>query len=157
MNAMGDCISCRNIPEELYSRIRRIMPLVCVDLVVVNGEGQLLMVRRKNEPAMGEWWFPGGRVLFGEARIDAARRKLREECGLAAERLQELFTADCILHFAEESSHAVTTFYRADIRDPLVSLDDQSVEYSWKTLEDWKGILSGKRVWPFISRIFAAG
>lgn len=37
---------------------------------------------RENQPEQGKWWFPGGRIHFGESRLDAARRKVKEECGL---------------------------------------------------------------------------
>lgn len=57
------------------------MPLCCVDLVVEN-KGKFLLVKRKRNPAKGKWWFPGGRVFFGENLTSAAKRKLKEELGI---------------------------------------------------------------------------
>jgi ADP-ribose pyrophosphatase YjhB (NUDIX family) len=117
-------------------------------------EDRVLLLKRKNEPAKGKWWFPGGRVYRGETRKEAAQRKLREECSLAGEAFEELFTADCLLHFTGGSSHAVTTFYKARIRNGRVTLDHQSADYSWKTWNDWRAVLIHEEVWPFMTRIF---
>ena len=87
------------IPGEFYRRILAIMPIVCVDLMVIDVDGRLLLLRRRDEPAKGHWWFPGGRVHLGETRADTASRKLTEECGLGSDQctITELITADVIL------------------------------------------------------------
>ena len=50
-------------------------------LVAVSVGGELLLVR---SPYRAEWNFPGGGVRIGETPLDAARRELQEEVGLAA-------------------------------------------------------------------------
>jgi ADP-ribose pyrophosphatase YjhB (NUDIX family) len=79
------------------------MPIVCVDLMVIDTEGRLLLLRRRDEPVKGHWWFPGGRVHLGEARVESALRKLNEECGLCPDSCTaaELITADVILPDAQ--------------------------------------------------------
>ena len=47
------------IDKNLYKQIQKVMPIPCVDLVVVNDYGQVLLAKRRNEPAVNEWWFPG--------------------------------------------------------------------------------------------------
>ena len=54
-------------------------------VVLVAIDGKLLLVRRANEPALGEWSFPSGYVDRGEAVEDAAAREVREETGLIVE------------------------------------------------------------------------
>jgi len=54
----------------------------CVGAVVHDAAGQLLMVRRANEPGRGQWSLPGGRVEPGESDASAVARELREETGL---------------------------------------------------------------------------
>ena len=65
-----------------YRRILGSMPLLCVDAVIRNSAGKVLLVKRKNEPLKNHWWVPGGRVLKGESIERAFRRKMREELGV---------------------------------------------------------------------------
>ncbi|HUR47369.1 MAG TPA: GDP-mannose mannosyl hydrolase [Candidatus Saccharimonadales bacterium] len=41
-------------------------PLVSVDLLLRNGAGEVLLGRRKNPPAKGSWFVPGGRIRKNE-------------------------------------------------------------------------------------------
>ncbi|MDQ1618023.1 MAG: 8-oxo-dGTP diphosphatase [Actinomycetota bacterium] len=45
-------------------------------------EGRLLVVRRAQEPGLGRWSVPGGRVEPGEDDTVAVRREVLEETGL---------------------------------------------------------------------------
>lgn len=59
-------------------------PELCVGAVAVR-EGAILLIRRGTPPGEGLWSVPGGRVQRGEALVDAVRRELWEETGLAGE------------------------------------------------------------------------
>lgn len=54
----------------------------CVGAVVHSDDGRLLLVRRRNEPGLGQWSIPGGRVEPGEDDPAAVRREVLEETGL---------------------------------------------------------------------------
>ena len=54
------------IEEELYQKIREVIPTVCVDLIVTNVDGFYLLGKRTERPAKGLWWFPGGRIFKWE-------------------------------------------------------------------------------------------
>ena len=58
------------VEDTLYRQICASMPIPCVDLAVVDPAGMLLMVRRVEDPSAGEWWFPGGRIHFGEHHVE---------------------------------------------------------------------------------------
>lgn len=70
------------LPSELYSEIHRVMPIVCVD-VVVHYHDKILMIKRKREPAKGQFWFPGGRLFKKECLKEAAYRIVKSETGLS--------------------------------------------------------------------------
>ena len=129
-----------NINKSLYQQIVQVMPIPCVDLIVADDHGQVLLARRKNEPAMGQWWFLGGRVHYLETRVDAAIRKLREECGLESYQLVELGTFDVIVERSDNGSklHGVTTLYYAKVgRHQTFTLDSQNSEAEWRLPLEW--------------------
>ena len=59
------------VPETLFRKIITVVPIACVDSVV-NRERNILMVKRKNEPATGDGGFlvAGSPIL--KTRFDAA-------------------------------------------------------------------------------------
>ena len=138
------------IEEQLYQQIKRAVPISCVDLVIGNTDGEVLLVKRANEPAKGHWWFPGGRVRHGELRADAAARKLAEECQLLASEIHELGTFDLLLPLTWGGfSHAISTVYEVKIPPGReVCLDSQSVEFCWVRLAD----LSDLQLHPFLMK-----
>lgn len=55
---------------------------VSVAAVVVNDEGKVLVIKRRDN---GAWQIPGGVLELGEAIEDGLRREVREETGLDIE------------------------------------------------------------------------
>lgn len=124
----------------LYEKILQVMPIPCVDIVLVNDDDEILLVLRANKPAQGKWWFPGGRVYFGETRKNAVKRKLFEECGyeLDADPV-ELGTYDSLLAIdGERVMHGITTLFKINVKKSFaVILDEQSIVSKWEKLEYW--------------------
>ncbi|GAC1468200.1 MAG: NUDIX domain-containing protein [Isosphaeraceae bacterium] len=83
------------IPQSVYELILQNVPIACVDIAIV-ASGGVLLVRRKDRPAAGEWWLPGGRVYKGEKMCAAARRKGVEEVGLECHVGPIIHTAETI-------------------------------------------------------------
>jgi colanic acid biosynthesis protein WcaH len=132
------------ISETLYQKIIKVMPIPCVDLIVQKPEGHILMLKRSNEPAKGQWWFPGGRVHFGELRLEAATRKLQEECGLKPCSIKEIGTYDVLLNLPDGNvSHGITTvFYIIVDNQSNLRLDKQSCTYRWAEKKEWLTIVT---------------
>lgn len=57
------------------------MPACAVGAIVLE-KGELLLVKRDHQPALGKWSLPGGRVEWGESLREAVEREVREEAGI---------------------------------------------------------------------------
>lgn len=70
-------------------------PAVTVDVVLITREPKprVLLIQRKCDPFAGAWALPGGFVNEGERLVDAARRELKEETGVDAKVLEQLYSA----------------------------------------------------------------
>jgi 8-oxo-dGTP diphosphatase len=60
-------------------------PVVGVGAVIWNAAGEIVLIRRGQEPRLGEWSIPGGRLEWGETVETALLREVREETGLHVE------------------------------------------------------------------------
>lgn len=77
-------------------------PLISIDLLVENERGEFLLGLRRNRPAQGFWFVPGGRVLKGETLDAAFKRLTRVELGVELERSQARFIG-LYEHFYDDS------------------------------------------------------
>jgi len=114
------------VPEDLFAEFTARMPQVCVEVVLDTDEG-VLLAKRTNEPAKGEWFWPGGRLYKGENLEPAARRIAREELGIdvAVEERLGVYS-----HFWETSAvadapsrHTVNVVFRVRPAGPDVEID----------------------------------
>ncbi|WP_077610440.1 NUDIX domain-containing protein [Clostridium sp. Marseille-P2415] len=72
-------------------------PSVTVDMLIFavdqeEAEAELLLIRRKNHPCIGQWAIPGGFVNLPESLEEAAARELEEETGLKDICMEQLYT-----------------------------------------------------------------
>ena len=123
------------IDKELYVQIHTLMPIPCVDLVITRAN-KILLVRRKEEPAKGQLWFPGGRIMRGESFTAAAKRLAKAEAGLDVITLCHVGVGN--LTFDEDpfghgqGTHAVTFVIKCTAMgttDPI--LDDNHSTFCW--------------------------
>ncbi len=122
------------IPPSEWQIIVDNVPVVSVDLVVKH-QGGVILGKRKNEPAKGEWFVPGGTVLKNEPRHEAVHRVAQEELG------EQVIINECLgtyEHFydvseieAVDSKHYVATAYCCHLEHEKIdfSADDQHEEF----------------------------
>ena len=128
------------IKNNLYQEIQKSIPIPCVDLIILNDKEEILLARRANNPAKGEWWFPGGRIHYLETRLEAVERKLKEECNLEAISIVEVGTYDVFIDKSNNDfkSHSITTVFQVNVgANTLYNLDDQNSEADWKLGRAW--------------------
>lgn len=65
------------LDHDIFRCVVQNAPLVSIDLLVRDRRGRYLLGRRKNRPAQGAWFVPGGRVRKDET-LDAAFLRLTE-------------------------------------------------------------------------------
>lgn len=101
------------IPQGEWETIVRHVPIVSVDLVVECPDG-IVLGKRANEPAKGEWFVPGGRVRKGEALEDAVIRVAREELNTTVEIREQLGVFEHLYDESDvgDSKHYVANGYR---------------------------------------------
>jgi colanic acid biosynthesis protein WcaH len=143
------------IPEDIYAQIVNSMPIPCVDLLVEDEQGRVLLVKRASEPAKGHWWFPGGRIHYLETRAQAASRKLREECRLEVSQLAEMGTYDVILAMPDDLAprHGITTLFHIIVKNHKFSLNDQSLDADWRLPSEWEKVALHEFIWENLKRI----
>lgn len=71
-----------NLPLKEFKRLLKITPMICVDVIIVNGKGEFLLEKRTYPPQIGTWHLPGGFMAYGERLEETAKRKALQETGL---------------------------------------------------------------------------
>lgn len=117
------------IPQKLYKKIVELVPIVCVDVVLIH-DGRYILLKRQNEPLKGQWWVVGGRALKGETSYKTALRKIKEETGLKATNL--VLRGIYEDHYKKSAfgvpTSSVSLVYQAEIEDYEPKLDKTSLD-----------------------------
>ncbi|QDX40828.1 GDP-mannose mannosyl hydrolase [Salarchaeum sp. JOR-1] len=87
------------IPDDVWADIVEHVPIPSVDLLVTCDDG-ILLAKRQNDPAKGEWFVPGGRIQKGESLTEAVHRVSEAELGVEITIEEELGAYN---HFYETS------------------------------------------------------
>lgn len=125
--------------NSLFLAVIDATPLVSIDLIVRNPQSEVLLGKRRNRPAQGFWFVPGGRIRKNERIAEALKRIVATEIGWVpspeAIRFKGVYD-----HLYDDNFHAaagIGTHYvvlahevtiTADIR---VTPDDQHAELRW--------------------------
>lgn len=122
------------IPWPLYRQIIESVPIACVDIALVDN-GHVLLVRRRDAPAKGQLWLPGGRVMKGEMLRHAAARKAREEVGVDCHVGPIIHTAETIFEDGPDgvAIHSINACFFLFARHSVdhIQLDDHHDEWTW--------------------------
>lgn len=92
-------------------------PSSAVACFIKNSKGELLLVRRAKEPAMGTLDLPGGFVDMFESGEEAACREVREETGLEMKSCRYLFSLPNLYMYSGFEVHTLDMFYECEIYD----------------------------------------
>jgi 8-oxo-dGTP diphosphatase len=111
-------------------------PAVTVDVVLVSHEKQprVLLIRRKHPPFAGSWAIPGGFIEMDETLEATARRELKEETGLVAQELEQLYTFGDPGRDPRGRTITVVYLARVDAKKLKPRAGDDAEEVDWHRL-----------------------
>lgn len=112
--------------------------MVTTDIIVLYAQAgifEVLLIQRKNDPFGGMWALPGGFVDMNEDLEAAAIRELREETGIDAGKLEQLFTVGT--PGRDPRGHTVSVIYYKVINDlkPMALAGDDAAQTAWFKLD----------------------
>ncbi|HER24942.1 MAG TPA: NUDIX domain-containing protein [Candidatus Atribacteria bacterium] len=98
------CSSCGKIYYE--------NPTPVVAMIARDEEGNILLIKRKEEPCKGKWALPSGFMELEESPIEAALRELAEETGIKGKpkKLIGVYPNNSTIH-----GHLITIIYEVEI------------------------------------------
>lgn len=132
------------LSDDAFKLVVAATPLISIDLVVEDGAGRVLLGLRRNRPAQGFWFVPGGRIRKNERLDDALRRLGETELGSPLSPADVRFTG-LHEHFYRDSvfgdgdapdTHCVVLAYA--VKWPAgrdARSDPQHERYEWWTRE----------------------
>lgn len=119
------------IEQSLYNKIVDVLPILCVDAFILHEE-KILLLKRKEEPALGQWWVPGGRVLKNESLESAILRKVKDETKIQAEIIEQIGVAETIF----EKKHTVNICFLLQFISGQVQLNLEHSEFKWFSINN---------------------
>jgi len=114
------------IPLTLYELITDSIPIASVE-AIISKDNSLLFLRRKNSPAKGQWWFPGGRIRKGETLEEALYREVKEETGLQVIKSKLINVYSRIF----DERHDITIAYLCKCKGNKIILNNEHTEYTY--------------------------
>ncbi|MDR1673318.1 MAG: NUDIX domain-containing protein [Bacteroidales bacterium] len=117
----GDFMQCASCGEKFY-----INTAAAVAGVIVNPRGEILLVRRKFDPAKGTLDLPGGFVNIDETAEDAVRREIHEELNLHVDAVRYIGDANNHYLFGKTVYFTLDLGFECEISDfsGIVAADD---------------------------------
>lgn len=131
------------LPQAQFTAALDALPLVSIDLCLVDPQRRLLLGKRLNRPAQGWWFTPGGRVRKNEPWQNAFVRIAEVELGLKGVTASDAQLMGIWDHFYDDSAldtnistHYVNlphVVYLSDQQVAGMSLPegDQHAGYTW--------------------------
>ena len=127
-----------------FADIIRLTPLVALDLIVRDAEGRVLLGLRRNQPAQGYWFVPGGRIYKNERLDDAFLRLTTKELGVPLQRSQARLLGlyehiyDDNVFNADFGTHYVVNGYELTLSTSILpeAFAAQHHDARWMTVSD---------------------
>lgn len=113
-----------DLTKRRFTPKKRTIPTTRISVVVLNRDGEILLVRHK-KGNQRYWVLPGGRLEYGETFEECAVREVKEETGLEVEMERFLYLSEAIA--PDRSRHIVNIFIKARVVGGTLKLGDEPV------------------------------
>lgn len=105
--------------------------------IIKNAKGEILVERRKQEPAKGTLDLPGGFTQIGETSEEGLAREVMEETGLKVTDAKYLFSLPNIYRYSGIDIHTLDMFYLCEVEDDsVVTAGDDAADCMWLNPDD---------------------
>lgn len=111
-------------------------PLPTTIVLPVNAAGEVLLVRRGQEPRAGCWDTLGGFLDVGESAEQGAIRELREEIGVTTGRLDYLGSYPSVYGDTGRRTLSMAFACRLDLDPDQITLSAEHTAHRWFSLND---------------------
>lgn len=144
-----------------FLKLIEIAPLISIDFIIENEKKEVLLGLRKNAPAKGYYFVPGGRIRKNESFESAIRRISFNElgyeialCDLTPVGVYEQFYDENFFNKENVKTHYVALVYKLNFpfKEPL-SKDEQHEKYEFIYSES---IQEHPLIHPFCKRYFTS-
>ncbi|MBI4451483.1 NUDIX domain-containing protein [Candidatus Woesearchaeota archaeon] len=106
-----------------------------VGAVIVNAEGKIFLM--KSPKWHDAYVIPGGHVELGETMVEALKREMREETGLAVDECEFLGVQDCIYPTEFwKKKHFLLIDFACKTKSNDVTLNAEGHDHVWVTVEE---------------------
>ena len=130
------------LPLDQFSSLVKTAPLCSIDIVICSAD-KYFLCRRKNRPAKGFLFTPGGRIFKNERMAEALERIVEQELGLKSVSKSAEFVG-VFEHFYNDSflseditTHYLCLAYMLRLPEPVnFLLDDQHKDSCWLSRDE---------------------
>lgn len=107
-------------------------PRVGLGVIILNGQGQVLVRRRIGSHAP-KFSIPGGTLEQGETFEEGATREIIEECGITLKEPRVIAVTNNLETFAEEGTHFISIILIAHQfeGEPTITEPDKHTDQRW--------------------------
>ena len=129
---------------------------LCCEIIVKHNDGTYLLMQRDKRKHLGGMWeaTAGGSALRGEDPLTCAIRELREETGIADDKLMEIGR---VLHYGHQTYY-VEYLCNTDVdKESIILQDGETSAYKWVTCEELRKMsrdeIATQRIQNFIEEL----
>jgi len=126
------------LTNSVFLKIIANTPIVSFDLIITNRQNHVLLGLRKNRPAQGYWFVPGGRVMKNEPLEEAFLRITKNELGISIPLAAGKFLG-VYQHLYDDNfagKEGISTHYI--VLAIKITLDDAEMGIPFSQHSDWK-------------------